>query len=170
MCIHYLCLVKKKKALFQYADDENLTVTHSCFCFFRGCVSHELQGSKEPSYIRSIHHIQVQTHPHTTYMCVQRLPLKTAWQVLVRSHLFCLFVARRSEGTDINWTDNRPRQVISSVFEKHTRFIFPFRSSSVSQPLSHTFICNSLTILNYMAGCERPSVPPSNSQTAIPVP
>lgn len=76
--------------------------------------------------------------------------------MLVVSDLFCWFVARRSKGANMYSRGNRSGQVISSASEKHILLRFPFFSHLLSNPL----ICNFLTILNDMAGCERPSVTP----------
>lgn len=71
------------------------------FSLFRGRVSHELQGPKESSYLRRIHHIQVQSFALDLQSEHARVSnVQTAWQMLVVSELFCWCVAKRSERLD----------------------------------------------------------------------
>lgn len=102
------------------------------------------------------------------YACTDSNP-QIAWHTWAVSHLFCRFVAGRSKGADMYSAGKHPGQVISSVSEKHTRFIFPFKNSFFFTS-SIPFICNFLTTLNDTAGCKQLSVPPSNSQTGLPFP
>lgn len=146
----YLCLCSMWK-------NSNLTSElhlHTLFfSLFRGRVSHELQGPKESSYLRRIHHIQVQSfaldlqNEHARVSNVQ-----TAWQMLVVSELFqrSAFLYR-----------------FHPLHLKNTRLVFLFKKPFFSPPLSCPFICNFLTILNGTARCKRPSAPLSNSQTAL---
>lgn len=157
----YLCLCSMWK-------NSNLTSElhrHTLFfSLFRGRVSHELQGPKESSYLRRIHHIQVQSFALDLQSEHARVSnVQTAWQMLVVSELFCWCVAKRSERLD--YFNGQPR--FHPLHLKNTRLVFLFKKPFFSPPLSCPFICNFLTILNGMARCKRPSAPLSNSQTAL---